>query len=30
MIRRIDRSLTCRTVGTPEDVRAAVASLAES
>lgn len=30
MIRRIDRSLTCRTVGTPEDVTAAVASLAES
>ncbi|MGI3209676.1 ACP S-malonyltransferase [Roseovarius tibetensis] len=28
MIRRIDRSLACRTVGTPEDVTAAVASLA--
>jgi len=30
MIRRIDRSLTCRTVGTPEDVTAAVASIAEN
>ena len=29
MVRRIDRSLTCRTVGTPGDVAAAVASLAE-
>ncbi|WP_095589885.1 ACP S-malonyltransferase [Actibacterium ureilyticum] len=28
MIRRIDRSATCRTVGTPDDVAAAAASLA--
>jgi [acyl-carrier-protein] S-malonyltransferase len=30
MIRRIDRGLTCRTVGTPQEVTAAAASLAES
>jgi [acyl-carrier-protein] S-malonyltransferase len=27
MIRRIDRSITCRSVGTPEDVKAAAGSL---